>query len=107
MDAEASEMTENRDALIGTWQTDAKDRAALRTYGSVTLKFETDGTLRYTVHENGKDEVILLTYRAESGFLITNQPSHPKPEQKAYEITPEGKLILNFGGQKSFYRRIS
>ena len=102
---EASEMTEN--SLVGTWQTDVRGKAAINAYGNVTLKFETDGTLRYTVHEDGRDEVILLTYRVESGFIITNQPSHPSPEQTAYEITPDGRLILNLGGQKSFYYRAS
>jgi hypothetical protein len=70
-------------------------------------KFESDGTLRYTVHGIGRDEVILLTYRVESGFIITNQPSHPRPERTAYEITADGKLVLNFGGQKSLYHRIT
>ena len=98
-------MTENRDALVGTWRT--HDKAALRACGNVTLKFESDGTLRYMVHGIGRDEVILLTYRVESGFIITNQPSHPRPERTAYEITADGKLVLNFGGQKSLYHRIT
>jgi hypothetical protein len=100
-------MTDDRDKLIGVWKIDEQDAASLRSYGNTTLEFEMDGALRYTVHENGKDQIMLLTFQVEPGFIITNQPSHPRPEKTAYEVTREGKLVLNFGGKKSVYYRVN
>src|SRR5215469_14045479 len=98
-------MTGDRDRLIGVWKIDEQDAAAVQRYGNSTLEFGMDGTLRYTVHENGNDQIMLLTFQVEPGFIITNQPSHPRPEKTAYEVTQEGKLVLNFGGEKSVYYR--
>ena len=102
----ANKMSNGRDALVGIWQADSRDDATLKTYGNVTLKFDTEGKLRYTIHGNGKDEISLLTYHLESGFIVTNQPSHPKLERTAYELTPDGQLILHLEGQRSIFRRI-
>lgn len=92
--------------FLGTWKADAVDEAALRSFGDVILEFADDGTLRYTIHENGKDQIMLLTFRVEPGFIITDQPSHPRPERTAYEFLPDGQLVLSFGGQKLRYRRV-
>jgi hypothetical protein len=99
-------MPDNRDALIGTWKTGMQDASALQQYGETTLEFHKDGNLLYKIHQNGKDQIMLLTFQVEPGFIVTNQPSHPRPEKTAYEITKDGKLILEFGGQKSLYQRI-
>ena len=101
----SNEMADDADELIGVWKSDERDVAELRPYGNTTLEFEADGTLRYTVHENGKDQIMLLTFRVEPGFIVTNQPSHPRSEKTAYEFTRDGRLVLNFGGQKSVYCR--
>jgi len=82
------------------------DANALRRYGETTLEFHQDGTLLYKIHQNGKDQIMLLTFQVEPGFIVTNQPSHPRPERTAYEVTKDGKLILEFGGQNSFYQRM-
>jgi hypothetical protein len=99
-------MADKRDALIGTWKTDMQDASALQQYGETTLEFHEDGNLLYKIHQNGKDQIMLLTFQVEPGFIVTNQASHPRPEKTAYEITKDGKLILEFGGQKSLYQRI-
>lgn len=46
-----------------------------------------------------------LTFRVELGFIITDQPSAPRAERTAYELTPEGGLILHWGSEKSHYVR--
>ena len=88
------------------WRSDPADAEGQEALCSVTLHFHADGTLLYTIHEPDKDQVMRLTFRVEPGFIITDQPSQPQIERTAYEITPEGKLILAFGGEKSQYVKI-
>src|SRR5689334_3627162 len=92
--------------LLGTWKSDPQDEESLRLYGEVTLKFGNDGFLLYTVHQAEKDQVMRLTFRVDSGFIVTDQPSHRRLERTPYELTSDGKLVLNFGGQTSRYTRI-
>jgi hypothetical protein len=92
--------------LLGTWHSDPTDRAGVHSYGDVTLKFGPDGTLLYVVHQADKDQVIRLTFRVEPGFIVTDQPSQPRPEKTRYEFTQDGKLVLAFGGEKSCYIRV-
>ncbi|MDT8071086.1 MAG: hypothetical protein ROO76_23255 [Terriglobia bacterium] len=92
--------------LIGTWKSDASDRAGHSTYGDVTLKFGSDGTLLYIIHESDKDQIMRLTYRVEPGYIITDQPSLPRPERTEYELNENGVLTLSFGGRKSRYLKV-
>ena len=48
---------------------------------------------------------MLLTFGVELGFIVTNQPSLPRSEKTAYEVTRDGRLVLNFSGQRSVYYR--
>jgi hypothetical protein len=92
--------------FLGTWHSDPTDGAGVQSYGNVTLKFGADGTLLYMVHQADKDQVIRLMFRVEPGFIITDQPSQPRPEKTTYEFTQDGKLVLAFGGEKSRYIRV-
>jgi hypothetical protein len=92
--------------LIGVWKSDAEDVDGLSSFGQATLEFTANGALKYTVHESGKDAVILLTFRVEPGFLVTNQPSHPREERTAYQVRQDGKLSLSLGGQQALYSRV-
>lgn len=89
--------------LIGRWVSDPEDKNQL--YGNVTLDFKVNGELIYTIHEENKDQIMLLTYKTEDGFLITNQPSHPKVEKTRYLFTKEGKLQLIYNDYVSLYIR--
>ena len=93
--------------LIGTWRSDPVDSAGVQSYGDVTLKFGPDGTLLYIVHETDQDQVIRLMFRVEGDFIVTDQPSQPRPERTKYEVTDDGKLVLAFGGEESRYIRIA
>ena len=99
-------MSSQINELLGHWKSDPQDEESLRSYGNVTLKFGSDGSLLYMVHQPDKDQVMRLTFRVESGFIITNQPSHPHPERTAYELTSDGQLVLRFGGQRVCYTRV-
>jgi hypothetical protein len=91
--------------LVGTWISDPEDVEGLREFGRVTLDFQPDGQLTYTAHAEGKDQNIFLTFRIDDGILVTNQPTAPREERTAYSVTPDGKLVLWFGGQRSVYIR--
>ena len=91
--------------LIGVWHTDPEDFHALEIYGRVTLSFTKDRHLVYTIHADGKDEIILLTYRVEGHFLVTDQPSQLNEERTRFSITPDGNLILHYEGRESTYIR--
>jgi len=92
--------------LLGTWKSDPQDEEALRSYGKVTLKFRSDGSLLYTIHKAEKDQLMRLTFRVDSGFIVTDQSSDPHLERTAYELTSDGKLVLTFGGQRVLYIRV-
>ena len=91
--------------LIGVWHTDPEDVQALESYGRVRLNFTKDRRLVYTIHADGKDEIILLSYRVEGQFLVTDQPSQPNEERTRFSITPDGSLILHYEGHESTYIR--
>lgn len=93
------------DELLGTWTSDPEDHEGIREFGRTTLEFEEDGQLTYTVHAEGKDQKMFLSFRVEGGTLITDQPSSPREERTAYSVGPDGKLTLWFGGQRSVYVR--
>jgi len=92
-------------ALLGTWTSDPEDIEGTREFGRATLDFEGDGQLTYTVHAEGKDQMMFLTFRVEGGTLVTDQPSSPREERTPFSIDPNGKLTLWFGGQRSVYVR--
>ena len=98
-------MTHDGDKLIGRWTTDPNDNDLLGESGRVSLVFENDGKLTYIIHGEKKDEVIALTYRVEGGVVITDQPSAPREERTAFTLTPDGNLVLEFGGIRSHYIR--
>ena len=92
------------DELTGTWISDPADRDAIKEFGSVTLDFDSDGSLTYTIHES-KDQKIFMSCRVERGMLISTQPSAPREERTAYSIGADGKLTLWFQGRRAVYVR--
>lgn len=93
--------------LVGRWITDPTDTKVLGEYGRTTLVFGGDGSLTYIIHGECKDQIIAMTYRidASTSTLITDQPSHPGEERTTFEITADGKLVVDYGGTKSRYVR--
>ena len=95
------------DRLIGRWTSDPDDKDSIRADGQVSLVFGSDGKLTYIMHGEKKDEIMALTYRVEGQVIITDQPSAPREERTTFMLTPEGKLVLEFGGIRSHYIRIA
>jgi hypothetical protein len=104
---EGAMMAAQETALIGTWKSDTNDSTGAAAYGDVTLKFGADGTLLYIIREHDRDQTMRLTYHIEPGFIVTNQPSEPRPERTEYQLGEDGVLILTFAGRKSRYVKVS
>src|SRR5947207_14304262 len=101
-------MLENAEnnSLVGKWKSDPDDQEAISEYGDVSLDFSPNGGLTYTVHAEGKRQLMLLTYRVEGDVLITDQPSDPRQERTRFEIRPDGKLVLLYAHRPSTYVRV-
>jgi hypothetical protein len=84
--------------LVGTWVVDDTDRHTLADLGNVELEFGEDGALTYTIHAEGKRQIIKLLYRIDGATIVTDQPSAPRMERTAFSLSEDGILILAFGG---------
>jgi hypothetical protein len=93
--------------LVGKWISDPEDTEGISEYDNVSLDFSKDGRLTYTVHDQGKRRIVLLTYRVEGDVLVTDQPSDPREERTRFEITPSGRLVLLYEQRPSTYVRIA
>jgi len=80
--------------LLGRWRTDRNDRRSLREYGDVSLCFEGNGKLTYTVHLPNKEQIMHLTYRVEGAWLVIDQPSSPQEQRTEFFFTREGQLAV-------------
>ncbi len=89
--------------ILGIWFIDPKDSENVDEYGRVTLEFQRDNKLIYTIHCEGKTQHMFLTYKLENGFLITDQPSHPNVEKTQYKFTDDGKLVLKYINKKATF----
>ena len=92
--------------LIGKWRAEPSDCASRDRYGDTTLEFRVDGQLVYTENVGKNREISLLTYRVEEGIIVTDQPSAPREDRTPFELTNDGKLILDYGGLTSCYIRV-
>jgi hypothetical protein len=93
--------------LIGRWVSDPEDENTIQVFGETTIVFTAEGDLIYIIKGERADQVINMTYQVCDGVLITNQPSAQQEERTPFTITAEGKLVLEYGGSKSRYIRVS
>lgn len=73
-------MLEEKD-LFGIWRS-----VSSREYGDIIVEFKPDGSLIYTILEDGKRQIINLRYWIEDDYLCTDQPSSPKLEKTALRM---------------------
>ncbi len=92
--------------LTGVWKPDTNDSITQQLYGDVIMEFRDSGELIYTIIENGKEQMIFMTYEVSEGILITNQPSLPRREITDFVLIGQ-RLELNFNGTKSKYIKIT
>jgi hypothetical protein len=67
--------------------------------------FRDDGRLRYSILSGETWQIMRLAYRIEGDVLVTDQPSEPREERTRFSIEGDGSLILEFGGQRSSFKR--
>jgi hypothetical protein len=91
--------------LVGSWILDDTDQRALADLGDVELEFGEDGGLIYTVHAEGKDQIIKLRYQIDGSTIVTDQPSAPRVERTAFSLSEHGVLTLAFGGTPYRFKR--
>lgn len=91
--------------IVGIWDIDPSDKDGPKNFGQITEEFTGDGTLRHTIHVKSGDQIMLLTYRIEGDYIITDQPSHPREERSRFSFTSDGKLVLELSGQRARYVR--
>jgi tRNA G37 N-methylase Trm5 len=100
-------MKDDFQKLIGIWVFDPKDKKAIEIYGQHYLEFLPDGNLKYSTLEDGKTQMIFLKWKIVGDVIVTDQPSHPKEEKSKFEFTKDGKLILEFNGERGVYSKKS
>lgn len=70
------------------------------------VEFHPDRNLTYTIHLSEKQQLILLTWRPEDGFIVSNQPSHPhEVRSKVVSVGPD-ELVLEHAGEKTRLIRV-
>jgi hypothetical protein len=79
---------------------------AVDTAEDTVSEFTPDGRLIYSITEGGKTGIMNLVYRTEDGYIISNQPSHPREDRTKYDFAEDGALILDYGGYRTTFSRI-
>lgn len=92
--------------ILGIWKLAPDDSESKQIYGNVTIEFKTEGKLIYTIHLEGKEQKMFMTYKIQDNKLITDQPSSPHIEETEFRILPNGELELSFGGTNSRYIKV-
>ena len=72
----------------------------------VTMTFTEAGKLIYVIHEKDSKQIMNLVFRVDGDQLITNQPSHQQEETTKFSFDPEGNLVLDYDGNKSWFTRV-
>jgi hypothetical protein len=89
-------------ALIGCWHLISTEG---QPYEPAEADFQEDGRLYYSVLSGDRWGVMKLRYRIEGDTLVTDQPSSPREERSRFVLAPDGTLTVEFGGDKSLFRR--
>jgi hypothetical protein len=82
-----------------------KERLLGRWYGKsdgqpMALEFRPDGKLAVVFLEGDRQQIIRLTYQVDGEYVVTDQPSHSRPERSKAEFKGED-LILDFQGVRT------
>jgi hypothetical protein len=94
--------TSQRSPVLGCWEL---VRSSDQATEPSEADFREDGRLLYSVLSGDRWQIMKLTYRVEGDVLITNQPSSPREERTRFFFESDGTLVLELGGQRSWFRR--
>jgi hypothetical protein len=88
--------------LVGCWHLMRADDASAE---PAEADFREDGRLYYSVLSGDRWQIMKLRYRVDGGLLVTDQPSHPREERTRFSMDADGSLILEFEGQRSWFKK--
>lgn len=71
----------------------------------VTMEFDKDGSLTYTIHADDRDQKIFLTFETEDGVIMSDQPSAPREERTRYRFTANDELVMTYDGEETTFVR--
>lgn len=86
--------------LVGRWVVSRNDASTLSALGDVQIEFDANGKMDYFINEGDKTQSINMTYRIDGEFIISDQPSHPRPERTKFVLARENVLELWLGGER-------
>ena len=69
------------------------------------MDFRDDGRLLYAILSDSRWQIMNLVYQVEGDVLVTDQPSSPRKERTRFAFEKDGTLMLEFGGQRSWFKR--
>ena len=89
-------------ALVGCWQQvqPRSDREQ-----SAEAEFADDGQLVYSVLAGDSWQIMKLVYEVDGDVIVTDQVSAPRKERTRFALQPDGTLMLELAGERSFYKR--
>lgn len=91
--------------IIGCWEL-RRSTPAVDFGERVQMNFSPAGQLTYGALEEGRWQVMLMSYRVEGATLITDQPSSPREETTSFVLLDDRMLQLEFGGSTCVFERI-
>lgn len=95
-------MKNTQEQILGEWKIAPE---GVVEFGDTSMIFKENGILDYIIHLEGKDQIMLLTFRIEGEFIISDQPSAPSKEKTPF-ILNENELLLQWGGKWTKYLRV-
>jgi hypothetical protein len=67
--------------------------------------FREDGQLIYSVLSGTRWEIKRLVYEVDGDVLVIDRASFPRKERTRFAFGPDGTLMLELSGQRSWYKR--
>ena len=89
-------------ALVGCWQLVLP---ADKPGEPAEADFRADGQLVYSVLSGDRWQIMKLLYEVDGDTILTDQPSSPHEERTRFAFESDGTLMLELGGQRSWYNR--
>lgn len=93
--------------LLGYWVSDPLHQSTLAGLGDVELDFQKNGNLIYTIKEQLSDKIIIMTWRVDKNYIITNQHSKPNEQKSIYHIDSNGILSIQFDSEIFKFKRLT
>jgi hypothetical protein len=91
------------DALAGTWHLERSEDPD--SDPGTEIEILANGQMHYSIPAGAKWQIIRLTWWVEDEYLVTDQPSSPHVERTRFAFEPDGKLVLEFGGHRSWFSK--